>query len=90
MKTTQVIAALAAAMLCQAATAQTDVPTVGEIERLENKLTIKRLNDELLKPGAGVGGISSPGAAVAAPAAGPSVLAAPAGRRSRMWLPSTA
>lgn len=78
MKTTQVISALAAAMLCQAATAQTDVPTVGEIERLENKLTIKRLNDELLKPGAGVAGISSPGAAVAAPTGGPSVLAAPA------------
>ncbi|KJK21069.1 hypothetical protein UB46_29285 [Burkholderiaceae bacterium 16] len=52
MKTTHVITALVAAMLCHAAVAQTDVPTVGEIERLENKLTIKRLNDELLKPGA--------------------------------------
>ncbi|MFJ1256057.1 hypothetical protein [Cupriavidus sp. CuC1] len=78
MKTTQIITALAAAMLCQAAIAQTDVATVGEIESLENKLTIKRLNDELLKPGAGVAGIATPGAAVAAPAGGPGVLAAPA------------
>ncbi|MGT2460232.1 hypothetical protein ACU4GI_46970 (plasmid) [Cupriavidus basilensis] len=55
MNKTQLFAALAVAILCGAAQAQTDVPTVGQIESLENKLTIKRLNDELMKPGAGAG-----------------------------------
>ncbi len=71
MKITQTITALAVAMLCHAAMAQTDVPTVGEIERLENQLTIKRLNDELLKPGAGVANLPA-----AATAAAPSANAA--------------
>lgn len=51
--------------------AQVDVATVGQIERLESDLTIKKLRDELMKPGAGSAGVA-PGAPVStgAPIAG--------------------
>ncbi|MBN6205136.1 hypothetical protein JYK21_01625 [Ralstonia pickettii] len=53
MKPISSILLLACCVATASANAQTDTTTVGQIEKLESDLTIKRLNDELLKPAAG-------------------------------------
>lgn len=53
MKPISILLLLACCVATASASAQTDTATVGQIEKLESDLTIKRLNDELLKPAAG-------------------------------------
>ncbi|CAJ0807021.1 hypothetical protein [Ralstonia thomasii] len=70
MKPISILFLLACCVATASASAQTDISTVGQIEKLESDLTIKRLNDELLKPAGG-------GAGAVAPAQGGNLQAAP-------------
>lgn len=65
--------ALLCACTVTTAHAQTDTATVGQIEKLESDLTIKRLQDELAKPAQGAVGAPAP-PATATPAAAASLV----------------